>query len=94
MPQVAVFRNVMVGEQGIGPGLADHGGRLVLAVAQQLHAAMLVRVEFADAVTIVETACQPAEFVGTEPGLGFEPEGVERAVVAGEQHRFIEISHG
>ncbi|MNJ46601.1 hypothetical protein D3C77_417340 [compost metagenome] len=61
----------MVGEQGIGPGFADHGGRLVLTVAQQLHAAMLVRVELADAVFVEVAPRQPAEFVGAEPDLGF-----------------------
>lgn len=74
-------------QQGIGPGLADHRGLLVLPVAQQLHIAVLVRVEFADAVLVEEASAQPPEFVGAEPGLGFEPEGVEGAVVAGEKDR-------
>jgi len=66
----------------------------VLAVAQQLHGAMLVRVELADAVFVEEAPGHPAEFVGAEPGLGFEPEGVQGAVVAGEEGGVVEVSHG
>ncbi|MNN41711.1 hypothetical protein D3C81_1558450 [compost metagenome] len=80
-------------QQGIGPGFADHRGFLVLAIAQQLHGAVLIRVELAHAVFVVEVTTQPAEFVGAEPGLGFEPEGVEGAVVAGEEGRCIETVH-
>lgn len=82
-----------MGQQGIGPGLADHGGLAVLAVAQQLHGAMLVRVEFADAVFVEEAPGHPAEFVGAEPGLGFEPEGMEGAVVAGEEGGGVVVVH-
>lgn len=91
--QVAVLWNVVMGQQGVGPGLADQGGLAVLAVAQQLHGAMLVRVELADAVFVEEAAGHPAEFVGAEPGLGFEPEGVEGAVVAGEESRGVMVVH-
>lgn len=83
-----------MGQQGIGTGLADHGSLAVLAVAQQLHGAMLVRVELADAVFVEEAPGHPAEFVGAEPGLGLEPEGMEGAVVAGEEGRVLKVSHG
>lgn len=73
----------MMRQQGIGPGLADHRGLLVLTVAQQLNVAVLIRVELANVLFVEEASAQPAEFVGAEPGLGFEPEGVEGAVVAG-----------
>ncbi|CAO3313130.1 hypothetical protein METHP14_920027 [Pseudomonas sp. P14-2025] len=43
---------------------------------------------------VEEVTAQPAEFVGAEPGLGFEPEGVERAVVADEERGFLKVSHG
>lgn len=55
---------------------------------------MLVRVELAQAVCVEEVPGHPAEFVGAEPSLRFEPEGVERAVVAGEQGGSVEVSHG
>lgn len=32
--------------------------------------------------------------MGAEPGLGFEPEGVERAVVACEEGGGVKVSHG
>lgn len=81
-------------QQGIGPGLTDHGGLLVLAIAQQLHRAVLIRVELAHAVFVEKVTAQPAEFVGAEPCLGFEPESVEGAVVALEDGGGLEISHG
>lgn len=81
-------------QQGIGPGLTDHGGLLVLAIAQQWHRTVLIRVELAHAVFVEEMTAQPAEFVGAEPGLGFEPEGVERAVVACEEGGGVKVSHG
>lgn len=43
---------------------------------------------------VEEVTAKPAEFVGAEPGLGFEPEGVERAVVASEEGRCGKVSHG
>lgn len=81
-------------QQGIGPGLADHRGHPVMTVAQQQHRAVLVRVELADAVFVEEATCHPAEFVGAEPGLGFEPEGMEGAIVAGEEGGSVKVSHG
>lgn len=81
-------------QQGIGTGLADHCGLLVPTVAQQLHRAVLVRVKLAYAVFVEEATGQPAEFMGAEPGLGFEPEGVEGPVVAGEEGGRMKVSHG
>lgn len=81
-------------QQGIGPGLADHGGLLVLTIAQQLHRAVLVWVELAHAVLVEEVPAQSAEFVGAEPGFGFEPECVEGAVVTGEKGGCLKVSHG
>lgn len=43
---------------------------------------------------VEEASAQSAEFVGAEPGLGFEPESVERAIVAGEEGRCVKVSHG
>ena len=91
---MAVLRNMVMRQQGIRPGLADHRGLLILPVAQQLHVAELVRVELADAVFVEEACAQSAEFVGAEPGLGFEPKGVEWAVVAGEEGGGVKVSHG
>lgn len=39
-------------------------------------------------------ANQASQFSGAEPGLGFDPETMEVAVVAGETDGFIEVSHG
>jgi hypothetical protein len=43
-----------------------------------------VRIEFADGVFVEEAAHEGTEIASVERSLGFEPEGVERAVVAGE----------
>lgn len=59
-----------------------------------MHCTVLVRVELADAVCVEEASAQPAEFVGAEPSLGFEPDGVERAVVACEEGGGLKVSHG
>ena len=71
-------------EQGVGAGLADHQGVLVFTVLEQGEGAGLVGVEFADGVFVEVAAHEAPEIAGVEPGLGFEPEGVEGAVVAGE----------
>lgn len=49
----------------------------MLPIAQQMHLAVLVWVEFANAMFIEIVACEPAKFMGAELGLGFEPERVE-----------------
>lgn len=84
MPQAAILRHVVVDQQGVGAGLTDHQRVVVFAVLQQGERAGLVRVEFADGVFVEEAAHEATEIAGVEPGLGFEPERVEWAVVAGE----------
>lgn len=84
----------MMRQHGVGPGLADHQRLGIPVIAEQHHTAMLIRIEPAQGALIDITAHQPPEFAGAEPGLGFEPEGMERAVVAGEEGGIVEVSHG
>lgn len=63
---------------------ADHQGRLDLAVVVQREEAVLVGVELAGETLVEMAAHHAAEVANAEPGLGFEGEGVEEAVVAGE----------
>lgn len=45
---------------------------------------MLIAIKPADVMFVKVAAGQTAQLVRAEPGLGFEPERVEKAVVAGE----------
>lgn len=55
---------------------------------------MLIAIKPADVMLVKVATGQTAQLVRTEPGLGFEPERVERAVVADEQGGLVKVSHG
>ncbi len=83
--EAAVLRDAVLGEQSVSAGFADHQGFEVFTVLQERKGAVLVGVEFSYGASVEEATHESAEVAGVEPGLGFEPEGVEGAVVAGEK---------
>lgn len=65
----------------------------MLTVPQQLHLAVLVWIQFANAVLVEIAACQPTELLGAEPGLRVKPDRMEWPIVANKESWDLEISH-
>lgn len=84
LAQVAVFRDDVVDEQGEQSGFADHRAIDDFAVLAQEDIATLVGIEFQGETFVQRIAHQATEILNAEPGFVVLHEGVEEAVVAGE----------
>ena len=77
----------MVDEQRVHAGFADHRCLDNFAVLAQPNGAALVGVEFERDAWVQGMAHHAAQILSAEPGLMIKQEGVEEAVVAGENRR-------
>ncbi len=84
LAQVAVFRDEVMDEQGVQAGFADHRAIDNFAIPTQEDMAALVGIEFQGEAFVQRIAHQTTEILNTEPGFVVLHEGVEEAVVAGE----------
>lgn len=84
VPKAAVLRSEVMDEGHVDGRFVDHDRGLMNAVVEQGEGAGLVGVEFAQRVRFEVAADKAAYVAGGKPDLGFEPEGVQGAVVAGE----------
>ena len=84
LAQVTVFRDEVMDEQGEQAGLADHRAIDDFAVPTQEDMATLVGIEFQGEAFVQRVTHQATEILHAEPGFVVLHEGVEEAVVAGE----------
>jgi hypothetical protein len=84
MAQVTVFRNEVMDEQREQAGLADHRAIDDFAVTTQKDMATLIGIEFQGEAFVQGVTHQATEILHAEPGFVVLHEGVEEAVVAGE----------
>ena len=84
LAQVAVFRNEVMNEQCEQAGFADHRAIDNFAIPTQEDMAALIGIEFQGEALVHRAAHQATEILDAEPGLVVLHEGVEEAVVAGE----------
>ncbi len=69
LPQVLVFRDVMVTHQGVDARLADHQGFLDFSVVVQPEQAALIAVELASQTLVQWAVHQATKVSQPEPGL-------------------------
>ena len=83
----------MVDHQRVKTGLADHQGLLNFAVVGQPEKALLVGAKLACETLIQVAAHQAAENGNTGPGLRFQHQCVDEAIIASEPGWFEMIVH-
>lgn len=93
MPQRTVFGDIVVDQHGEEAGFADEDVFAPLAVAVQPGGAALVWVEFVGGAFVEGFAHEAGDVGEAEPGLVFELEGAELAVVADEDLGFEAVGH-
>ena len=93
MPQRSVFGDVVVDEHGEEAGFADEDLFAPLAVAVEPGSAALVWIEFVGGAFVEGFAHEAGSVLEAEPGLVFELEGAELAVVADEDLGFEAVGH-
>ena len=82
LPQAAVFRVAVAGQEIEEAGFADQPGVLLAIVGLQPLPALQVGVEAMYGEVLRRAAHQAAQVAGGEPGLVFQHQGPERALVA------------
>ena len=89
LAQLAVGGVMVVDEQGIHGGFADHLDFLYFPVTDQAYSASLIAIEFSDDAVFEEHAHQTSEIPGAEPCLALDDQSVEVQLVAGENEGFV-----
>lgn len=89
LPHQAMPGRVVIHQQRVHTGLADHQHALRLPVIADFQRLPLILIEFADlAIVQVETSQAP-KVTGAEPRLVLKKQRVQLQVLAGEYRRFM-----